>query len=358
MAATCLLDGWEIFDRRAVAPLVTGHRGLCPDVGARNCCRVCPAQGPARERFALQMPFTPISISTLPPQPTRLIDREAELSLVRDLVSQDVRLLTLTGPGGVGKTRLAIAAAEQVQARFPDGVWFVDLTPLADSALVVPTIARVLGVREQPGQDPLEALTEFLRDRDGLGGAGQPGAPAGRCPRPGRLAWRRARALRSWSRVASRCDCAGNRWSWCRPCRCRVSTGELVRHHSGAMPTVAAVRCARSGRRRRFRAERAQCRRRRRAEPAIWRGCRWRWNWPRPGPGSWSRRRCWRGWSGSCRCCAGPRDLPARHRTCTPPSPGATPAPPGAAGALPSPGGLRRGLHAGGSRGCCREAEP
>ena len=105
----------------------------------------------------------------LPPQPTRLIDREDELALLRSLLAQDdVRLLTLTGPGGVGKTRLAIAAAEQVQERFPDGVWFVDLAPLADPALVLPTIARVVGVREQPGQDPLEALTAFLGERSVL----------------------------------------------------------------------------------------------------------------------------------------------------------------------------------------------
>ena len=123
----------------------------------------------------------------LPPQPTRLIDREDELALLRALLSrEEVRLLTLTGPGGVGKTRLAIAAAEQVQERFPDGVWFVDLAPLADPALVVPTIARVVGVREQPGQDPargaggVPAVTAV-----GPAGAGQPGAPAGRRPRPG-----------------------------------------------------------------------------------------------------------------------------------------------------------------------------
>ena len=105
----------------------------------------------------------------LPPQPTRLIGREDELAFVRSLLAQDdVRLLTLIGPGGVGKTRLAIAAAEQVAERFPDGVWFVDLAPLADPALVVPTIARVVGVREQPAQDPLEALTTFLGERSVL----------------------------------------------------------------------------------------------------------------------------------------------------------------------------------------------
>ena len=92
----------------------------------------------------------------LPPQPTRLIDREDELAFVRGLLAQhDIRLLTLIGPGGVGKTRLAIAAAEQAAERFPAGVWFVDLAPLTDPALVMSTIARVVGVREPPAQDPL-----------------------------------------------------------------------------------------------------------------------------------------------------------------------------------------------------------
>src|SRR4029453_16997085 len=104
-----------------------------------------------------------------PPQPTRLIGGEHELAFLRSLLAQDdVRLLTLIGPGGVGKTRLAIAAAEQATERFPDGVWFVDLAPLADPALVVSTIARVVGVREQPAQEPLAALTTFLGERSVL----------------------------------------------------------------------------------------------------------------------------------------------------------------------------------------------
>jgi hypothetical protein len=69
---------------------------------------------------ALTAPGDRLPAPTLPPQPTRLIDREDELAVLRSLLSQgDVRLLTLTGPGGVGKTRLAIAAAEQVQDCYP-----------------------------------------------------------------------------------------------------------------------------------------------------------------------------------------------------------------------------------------------
>lgn len=105
----------------------------------------------------------------LPSQPTPLIGREAEVTRLGALLAdQDNQLLTLAGPGGVGKTRLAIAAAERVLEQFPEGVWFVDLTPLADPALVVPTIAHVVGVREVAGTDLRETLTSFLRHRAGL----------------------------------------------------------------------------------------------------------------------------------------------------------------------------------------------
>src|SRR4051794_32901470 len=105
----------------------------------------------------------------LPPQPTRLVDREEELTRLGALLSrEEIRLLTLIGPGGVGKTRLAIAAAERAHDQFPGGVWFVDLTPVVDPTLVVSTIARVVGVRELPGQDLAATLAAFLSDRVSL----------------------------------------------------------------------------------------------------------------------------------------------------------------------------------------------
>jgi non-specific serine/threonine protein kinase len=77
----------------------------------------------------------------------------------------DVRLVTLTGPGGVGKTRLAIAAAERLAEAFPDGVAFVGLAPVADPGLVATSVARVLGVHEAGDERLAERLAAYLRDR-------------------------------------------------------------------------------------------------------------------------------------------------------------------------------------------------
>ena len=87
--------------------------------------------------------------NNLPVQPTPFLGREEQVARVVDLLRRDdVRLLTITGPGGVGKTRLALQAAADLLDAFPDGVWFVDLSVLDDPTLVPSAIAGVLGVRE------------------------------------------------------------------------------------------------------------------------------------------------------------------------------------------------------------------
>jgi len=75
------------------------------------------------------------------------------------------RLVTLTGAGGCGKTRLSLEVAQRLAEAFPDGAWFIDLSPLTDERLVAVTVLRVLGAREAPGQEPLEALLHAVRGR-------------------------------------------------------------------------------------------------------------------------------------------------------------------------------------------------
>ena len=103
---------------------------------------------------------------SLPPQRTALLGRAGELARIEELiVGGGVRLLTLTGPGGTGKTRLAIQAAENLAPRFEGGLAFVNLAPLADAALVASAVARALDVRESDDLSLESAIAEHLRSR-------------------------------------------------------------------------------------------------------------------------------------------------------------------------------------------------
>ncbi len=100
----------------------------------------------------------------LPVQLTSFVGRDAPVTQLRELLAQN-RVVTLTGAGGVGKTRLAIQVASSMVSEFGDGAWYVDLAPLTDPQLVAVTVARALGLPDQPGRSTLDSLLRFVRDR-------------------------------------------------------------------------------------------------------------------------------------------------------------------------------------------------
>ena len=107
--------------------------------------------------------------TNLPVQPNALIGRETEVAdIARSLSSSPVRLLTLTGPGGTGKTRLALQAAAELTGTFANGVFFVSLAPIRDPALVVTTIAQTLSVRETSGEPLDRTLVSYLEHKEML----------------------------------------------------------------------------------------------------------------------------------------------------------------------------------------------
>jgi Cdc6-like AAA superfamily ATPase len=111
--------------------------------------------------YNLALPQT-VPSHFLPAQTTPFIGRKLEIAEVKRLL-QTARLLTLTGTGGTGKTRLALRAASEVLEDFADGVYFVDLAPLSDAALVTNAIAAALGVTESVSQPLMESLKHRLR---------------------------------------------------------------------------------------------------------------------------------------------------------------------------------------------------
>ncbi len=158
------------------------------DIMAYGCTRFLAASallashasvsGPGQEQGLIQFPQLPhdapegVSGRALPPDnlptfPARFIGRDREIAhLVALIRDEDVRLLTLMGPGGVGKTRLALRAAEELLPQFEDGIFFVSLAPIADPALVLPTIAQTLGIVERGSAPLIDKMRQYLAYRD------------------------------------------------------------------------------------------------------------------------------------------------------------------------------------------------
>src|ERR1700744_5355316 len=112
-----------------------------------------------------------VAVQHLPKSLTSFVGREAELTQIQELLGGN-RLVTLTGAGGAGKTRLAIELAGRLFGEFGGEVWSVDLAPITDPELVPVTVARTLGLPDQPGRSTMDSLLRFVRDRPLLGGLG------------------------------------------------------------------------------------------------------------------------------------------------------------------------------------------
>ncbi|MFE3002064.1 protein kinase [Nocardia sp. NPDC059246] len=109
----------------------------------------------------------PRDVGGLPAELTSFVDRRTELAQLKNLLSS-ARLVTLTGIGGVGKTRLALRAAEAARREFADGVWLVELADVSDPSLLVHAVATALGLRDDPARPLPKVVEEFLSVRESL----------------------------------------------------------------------------------------------------------------------------------------------------------------------------------------------
>ena len=138
--------------------------GIEPGAALHDLHEAILAQDPAIDAPPMAAAAPPPRPSPpLPDPPTALIGRESELEIIASqLRERGTRMLTLVGPGGVGKTRLALAAAARVRDQFADGAYFVSLAPLADPAEIAAAITVALGIPVQGQEAPTQALLRFL----------------------------------------------------------------------------------------------------------------------------------------------------------------------------------------------------
>src|SRR6202046_4313706 len=134
--------------------------------------RYASTQDLARELAAIRDRFSQKQVNKPEPRPTnipvqrtRFVGREKEVAAAKELLlREDVRLVTVTGMGGIGKTRLAVEVASGLAERFPGGAHFVPLSPVSDPGLMASAIVQTLGIREAGNQSPLEILKKNLQD--------------------------------------------------------------------------------------------------------------------------------------------------------------------------------------------------
>ena len=236
----------------------------------------------------------------LPEEPNTFIGRERELVELRQLLHR-TRALTLSGPGGIGKTRLALRLLATAAAEFPDGVWFVELADLRQPELVVSRIAAVIGITEEAGRPLLETLGDALRPRRMLLALDNCEHLLDACAQVGRHVLASAPGLRLLNTSREPLSVAGET-IWRVP---PLSVGR----RAGGEPGAAAAPGARSATRRSGCSPTGprppspgspSARTTSRPSPrsaAPWTGCRWPSNWPRRGSGRCRWSRSWPGWT-------------------------------------------------------------
>ncbi|NDU72967.1 AfsR/SARP family transcriptional regulator [Actinomadura sp. DSM 109109] len=146
---------------RQVSRLLADELGIDPGEELQRLHRQVLAADP---RIAAVHPRAARDLGNLPSETTSFIGREEELAETRRLLRLS-RLVTLTGVGGVGKTRLALRAARQVSASFPEGVWLADLAALTDATLLARAVAEALEIRDQSVRSAVDSLAGHVRDR-------------------------------------------------------------------------------------------------------------------------------------------------------------------------------------------------
>ena len=165
--------GGQILVSEAVAALVAERLPTDASLRDLGSVRLRDLSHPERiyqlEHPALRKDFPPLRslesiANNLPQQMTSFIGRERELSELKALLGK-TRLLTLVGPGGIGKTRLSLQIAAEAMLHYPDGVWLVELAALTDPRVVAHAVASVLGVKEEAGRPMAEALARYAKDR-------------------------------------------------------------------------------------------------------------------------------------------------------------------------------------------------
>ena len=114
----------------------------------------------------------PVAVSTqrpgnVPTAPTTLIGREHEIAMIgRQLLDRSCRMLTLTGPGGIGKTRLAIEVARELEKHFADGVFFISMAGIERTESIIPAVTNVLGLAFSGPADPVVQVSNFLQTKE------------------------------------------------------------------------------------------------------------------------------------------------------------------------------------------------